>query len=575
MVKRVVLGLLFVLLPGAAWGQGVQEAYLPAKSQLYFRWDGMQTHRAAFDKTALGQMMKGDTGKFLDELWAYANENLKTAAQNEPKIAPMLKDFTKLIGTMHNNGVVFALEVDKVQPPTVQVVMVFPKAAGESGSVMPLIQKIAEETKADVKTAKVGKRFVNTINVEFLKVGWWAQGDDAVLYLGTNEPAAYAKAIDAKKTGIAGHPLYKKVLAFKEFPTASRGYFDIASTLNVLGELHPVAPKIVDELGLKGLKSVTFMSGFEGAGERSVTEIDMPSPRTGLLSLSSQKKISLKDLPALPDDITGFSASTLSVSKTYGVLVNSIHGIVKVIDADKADEVKDAIKAFEGAVGVDIDRDLFGQLGDVVVSYNSPSEGILGSGAVVAVQVKDGKKFASTLDKLIKGIPANPAGAVDLKKKAYRGGEIMQISISGQQLNRNLATIGIYKDWLIYAQYPQPVKGFIMRQEGVLPAWKADAALTKSLGQFPKEFNSIRVSDPRQTIKTVLAASPAVFDILNQLGSLAGQLPGVGFQYRPFDIDVIPHAQEATMQLFPNVTISTDDGKRIRTESRGSILLPF
>src|SRR5271154_5433925 len=111
MFKRMVLGLLFVLLPGVALAQGVQESYLPAKSQIYFRWDGMQTHQAAFDKTALGVMMKGDTGKFLDELWAFTNENLKNVAQAEPKVGPLLKDFTKLIGTMHSHGLVLAVEV--------------------------------------------------------------------------------------------------------------------------------------------------------------------------------------------------------------------------------------------------------------------------------------------------------------------------------------------------------------------------------------------------------------------------------------------------------------------------------
>jgi hypothetical protein len=569
MFKRMVLGLLFILLPGVAVAQGVQESYLPAKSQLYFRWDGMQTHQAAFDKTAVGVMMKGDTGKFLDELWAFTHENLKNVAQNEPKVGPLLKDFTKLIGTMHNNGLVFAVEVEKVNPPTVQAVLVFPKAAGESGTVMPLIQKIAEETKADVKTVKVGKRFVNTVQVEMLQIGWWGQGNDAVLFLGTTDPVAYAKAIDSKQTGLAGNPLYKKVVSFKEFPTCSRGFFDVTGALNVAADIAPPAGKIIDELGLKGLKSITFVSGFDGPAERSVVDVDMPGPRKGLLSLTSQKKISLKSLPALPDDITGFTASSITLNKSYGELVNLVHGIVRVIDADKADEIKDAIKAFEGAVGVDINRDLFGSFGDVMVTYSSPSDGILGTGAVVAVQIKDGKKFASTLDKLLKAIPANPAGEVTLKKKAYRGGEIMQIGVTGQ-LNRNIATIGIYKDWLIYAQYPQPVKGFIMRQEGILPTWKADASLNKVLAQFPQEFTAIQVSDPRPTVKTVLAAAPFVFDMINQFGALGAQFGG-GFQFRPFDIDTIPHAQEATMHLFPNVTISTDDGKRVRTESRNSI----
>ncbi len=574
MFKRMVLGLLFVLLPGMACAQGVQEAYLPAKSQLYFRWDGMDTHRAAFDKTAVGGMMKGDTGKFLDELWGFTHDNLKNALQNEPKAGALLKDFTKLIGTMHNNGLVFAVEVDKVNPPTVDAILVFPKAAGESGTVMPLIQRIAEETKADVKTVKVGKRFVNTVDVEMLKIGWWGQGNDAVLFLGTTDPVAYAKAIDSKQTGLASNPLYKKLVSFKEFPTAARGFLDVTSALNLIADVVPPAGPIIDELGLKGIKSVTFFSGFDGPAERSVVDVDMPGPRKGLLNLTSQRKISMKDLPALPNDITGFTASSFAVNKSYGELVSLVHGIVRVIDADKADAIKGAIKDFEGAVGVDISKDLFGSLGDVMVTYSSPSDGILGTGAVIAVQVKDGKKFASSLDKLLKGIPVNPAGEVALKKKAYRGGEIMSIGITGQ-LNRNFATIGIYKDWLIYSSYPQPVKGFIMRQEGVLPTWKADASLNKVLAQFPQEFTSISVSDPRPTVQTVLAAAPVVFDLVNTFGSLGAkfgaQFGGGGFQFRPFDLDTIPHAQEATLHLFPNVTISTDDGKRIRTETRSSL----
>ena len=111
----------------------------------------MEKHHAAFEKTAVGKMMKGETGVFLDELWKFTHENLHNAAQNEPKVVPMLKDFTKLIVTMYQDGLVVGVEVDKVIPPTVQAVMVFPKAAGESGTLLPLIQKIAEETKADVK----------------------------------------------------------------------------------------------------------------------------------------------------------------------------------------------------------------------------------------------------------------------------------------------------------------------------------------------------------------------------------------------------------------------------------------
>ena len=144
MTKRIVLGLMLALIPSAASAQ--PESYLPSKTQLYFHFDGMKMHQAAFDKTAMGKMMQGETGKFLDELWKYAQEQLLNVAQNEPKVGPLVKDFGKLVFTMHQHGLVFGVSAESVTPPVVQAVLVFPKAAGESGTLMPLIQKVAEET---------------------------------------------------------------------------------------------------------------------------------------------------------------------------------------------------------------------------------------------------------------------------------------------------------------------------------------------------------------------------------------------------------------------------------------------
>lgn len=572
MFKRMILGLILALTPSVAFAQ-IQENYLPAKSQLYFRFDGMKKHKADYDKTAVGKMMQGETGKFLDELWKWAYEQIQNVAQKQPKVGPLLRDFTKLLGTMYQNGVVVGVGADKVIPPSVQAVLVFPQGAGESGTLIPLIQRIAEETKADVKNTKVGNRFINTTSIEFLQVGWWAQGADAILFLGTTDPVAYAKDIDAKKTGLAKHPLYKKVAAFKEFKTVSRGFFDVTGVLNVAADIAPPAGKIIDDLGLKGLKSVTFAQGFDGLSERSVVDVDMPGPRKGLLSLTSPRKISLKDLPALPNDVSGFSASSIKLNKSYDVLVTAVDNVVRIFDANKADDIKGAIKDFEGAIGLDIEKDLFDHFGNMIVTYSSPSDGILGTGSVVAVQAKDGKKIVTAIEKLIKAIPVNPGREVFLKKVDYHGAEIIQLGLVGQA-NAHLASFGVYKNWFVYSKYPAAIKGFILRQKGSLPAWKADAELTKALAKFPAEFNSIQVSDPRPMIQTIVAILPVGLDIVNTLGGMGAQF-GVVPGFRPFDLELIPNAQEVTRHLFPNVTVGTDNGKRIRSESRGSLLLPF
>ncbi|MCS7047260.1 MAG: hypothetical protein NZO58_12955, partial [Gemmataceae bacterium] len=126
----------------------------------------------------------------------------------------------------------------------------------------------------------------------------------------------------------------------------------------------------------------------------------------------------------------------------------------------------------------------------------------------------------------------------------------------------------IHKGWLAIASYPQGLYGFILRSNGELPSWQPNAEVTKALAAFPKEFTSITISDPRPTIKTVLSAAPPLFGLVNSLAQLA---PGL----RPFDIGMIPHAQLATQGLFPNVTVTTDDGKKIRSETRASLALPF
>ena len=207
MLKRMVLGLVFALLPSVASGKPGRKTTCPPRASCISAGTAWTSIRPRSTRRRSGKMMQGRNRQIPRRAVEVCPGQLQNAAQNEPKVGPLLKDFTKLVGTMHKHGLVLGIEVEQDQCRTDrQAVMVFPKAAGESGTLLPLIHKIAEEAKADVKNAKVGKRFVHSIEVELVKIGWWAQGSDAVLYLGTTDPVAYAKDIDAKKTGLAKQP---------------------------------------------------------------------------------------------------------------------------------------------------------------------------------------------------------------------------------------------------------------------------------------------------------------------------------------------------------------------------------
>src|ERR1700730_686384 len=104
MWRRSWLVCLLILVPGVASAQNVPERLLPGGSQIYLRWDGIDKHRAAFDKTALGKMLKEDTGKFLSALWTYANELSEIALrQADPNAVALFKEFPNILsGIQHH-----------------------------------------------------------------------------------------------------------------------------------------------------------------------------------------------------------------------------------------------------------------------------------------------------------------------------------------------------------------------------------------------------------------------------------------------------------------------------------------
>jgi hypothetical protein len=575
MRTRMALAVLWLFMPGLAWAQSDPENVLPAKSQLYFRWDGAKAHREEFNKTAFGKTLKGDTGRFLVELWDAVTENIQQGLdQFDPNAAGIFKDVTKALTTVADSGVALGVELEKVNPPRFNSVLVFPGTAGEGGTLLGLIQKAADASGAEIKDSKVGRRVVHRLEIENtpLILGWWREGEDSVLTFGSIDPVEYAKDIEAKKTGLAKNPLFQKVAGFKEFTTGSRGFLDMHGLVGVFDDISPEVAKFVDALGVRGLKSATFVSGYEGEAFRDMLEVDIPGPRKGLLALSSNKKFTLKDLPPMPSDLTSFSAASVDVGNAYDVLLSLVDAGVRAFAPDEAAKVQMFLQAAEQQLGVNFKDDIFGCFGDMTVSYSSPAEGPLGLGATTLVKVKNGRKLTQSIETLVKNIPNIPNLEVNLQKNKYRDAELMnlhlKIDTGFTRINVRLGSFGVYNDWFVFSRYPQGVKGFVLRSKGDLPVWKANDELTKIFAKFPKEFTAVEMSDPRSTLQFLWAVTPFIVDTVNQI--VSANVP----TFRPVELDLVPHAQEATHRLFPRVSVTTDNGGRVRSESRSSLGLP-
>lgn len=568
MFQRTVPLALLLLVPALGRAQAAPERVLPAQSQVFLRYDGMTAHRPAFARTTAGKLLEGELGVFLAELGKYAVEVAQLAAQKDPQIGPWLVDSTRLVTDLYQNGLAVGVELERVSPPAAHAVVVFSGSGGETGAVLPLLQRIAEAGNAELKSVRIGKRFVHQVEGAPVQLGWWREGDDAVLYVGTEEPSAYARRVDEGKTGLASHPLHAQVAGFKEFETAARGYLDLPALGRVVGALSPEVARFVEELGLRDTGAITYVSGFDGLAQRAVTERATPGPRKGLFAMGSRKTLRLKELPKLPRDATSIYAATMDPGKGYEAVLQVVHGGVKSFAPALEDTVKEGIRTVEALLGVNLKADVFDNLGDVVVTYSAPSEGFLGLGALAALQVKDGPKLVESLEKMTRAAGFVPGLELTWKKQDYRGGQVLLLYLRFGQTTSLVGSFGLYKNWFLSAQFPQPIKGFLLRASGELPSWEADPKLTQVLAQLPGEYTALTIADPRPTMQGLLATTPFVLNLAN---TFAGQaLPGL----RPFDLTLVPHAQEVSQALFPNVTVVTDNGRVIRTDTRASIGLP-
>src|SRR5207248_38095 len=145
----------------------------------------------------------------------------------------------------------------------------------------------------------------------------------------------------------------------------------------------------------------------------------------------------------------------------------------------------------------------------------------------------------------------------------YKGAEVREVHVK-QPGFIFVPTYTIHKDWLVVSMYPQAVHGYIARAAGELEVWKPSKRIADTFEKLPKECTSISYSDPRPGLKQILSIAPLIGGAINSFSPETN-----------FDVSSLPNAQEVTRHLFPNVSVTSDDGKVLRLESRASLSLPL
>jgi hypothetical protein len=203
-----------------------------------------------------------------------------------------------------------------------------------------------------------------------------------------------------------------------------------------------------------------------------------------------------------------------------------------------------------------------------VVMFQSPTEGISVFGTVVCVSIKDPVKAKATADRIHRGLETLASAPIKVRKKTLRGVEIHELYSRGFGiLTPTYAFVG---DWLVVSAHPQAVQGFILRTKGELEKWKPDAATAARLAKMPTDGCGLQFCRPESTVQNLCCVGPLFVGTF----ALRGRFMETESDYDPFDVGLIPNGHELSKHLFPNLTVTRDDGKTVRIEVNESFSLP-
>ncbi len=607
------------------------EKLLPPTTQLYVRWDGVTAHNDAYKKSVWGPVMAGPTGDSIRALLAKGPKLLGSSVLADPLLdgkSPAelktnladLKAAEKLVDLIADKGVIVAGEVREASPtikgvgsaitglfsgklpgadavmPDAQLLVIVPDIGDKAdvlyGSIRLAMRKGDNQVEAFAANGRKGYRFVvpkEGAPPYPVHSAWWVEGKHFVFYVGTWKPEVVMSemAANVAKGGVTGHPLYQRCLKTGTFETVTRGFVDAGKVItlakSLAGPFVPGLKERLDSTGIGGLTAVVFASGLDGKESRALYEFDLPGERKGIAKTFKNTPLGVNDLPPMPPDVSRFSALRLDPSATYDAGLSLVEFLTmqqefgveedakkrsqaEVVKVRKEYLDREAVKF----LGISVKDDLLPHLGDKLVLFQSPTEGLSVFGQVICVSLKNPAKVKAATDRIQSALEAIANSPIKVRKKMLKGVEIREFHARGfGVITPSYAIVG---DWLVVAAHPQAVQGFILRTKSDLEKWKPDTDTAKRLAKMPQDGCGLQFCNPKSTASNLCCVGPlflGTFGLRNQFS----ENPETDFD--PIDVGLVPNAHELSRHLFPNLTITRDNGKTISIEVNESFSLPL
>lgn len=552
-LDRALIVAIGVIATGLAWSHFQQpsvapEELLPADAVLYVAWSGVDSQRAAYNQSALHDVIEQTSlGKFFSHV---AESILRSAGGEKPAA------YRDLWDGVWQRGVVGSLSFTSGPKVTPVFTIVFPGSTDRkwAESLNELIRSLTENE--ELKTVEQDGRTLHVLQSRTDQFAWWVERGNVVVSFSPGTAELPLAVATGRKPNLRSNPDFQRFQANAGSRPILQIWGNVNRGISLLVENDGSGVDVINKLGLDGINTLSYTVAFEGRSLRSELRVDAPAPRRGIVKiLFDQPPLTLADLPPLPENSTGFTAFGMDLTRTvYDVLE-----LVKRLGGLSDQQLEEGFAKADEALGIRVREELLLSLGQKLVLFDSGSQAIPGIGSGLAIEIKDSavmRRFASRIAQLIQ---EGTEGQVAVGVQAIGDIEAYSVELPPDFPFAVHPTWAVTDRWVVIGLTSEAVHAFVDCQSGAAGRWKPDGNFAELRGDIPTAGNWLAWSDPRPTVETLLGMLPGLLDQINQ-GS-------------PVQIDhtLLPTAEQLNRHLFPGHAALIVDDRGVRWVGRSAI----
>ncbi|MGP0065542.1 MAG: DUF1559 domain-containing protein [Isosphaeraceae bacterium] len=564
--------------------------YFPAEGlAILFEHQGLDAHPDAWKGTAAYKMLNETSlGAMLEDIATQVADRALRAVPGAPITG---KEAVGLLIHLARKGFAVGLVVN-TEPPQPRAVVVVIRDAARNEVFKQLIGRIPPlNAPAARRVQRPGGRTVWVSQTP--PVRWWYEKDDFIVSLTPNMVAdPVADVLDGKTPSALKHEVYVRLS--KPVPgqvPVGVFFLDLAMMVN-RSVMPPLGPRAA-ELGLDGINRVESRWGIQDKGLVIAVAVQAPRPRRGVLALFDQPTMGPGTSVAAPPGVTGFALLSVDPIR-FG---DDVMAMMQHNDPDTAASLARLVARFRDRTGLSLRDDLLGQLGPrmAVLAPGGGGGSLFGMWfhppeVGVVAEIKDARRFAATLDRLMtaanrelksagalvppqRGLPSRPGTeyAEFRRLKPPEVGYILTIPPSVLP-----TPAGLRPTILVDLERGKiALATTLPTARRILPALVKDRAVVK-----PSERGDTVLfvqSDPSGSLPELLANLPSMVQFIGLAATQPqpGARGPVGPPFRlQIDPDAIPDVEALRPHLFPSRLTVAVDNDTIRLSSYQAFPLP-